>query len=295
MIQTPSGMYVDHICTGQCYELPSKEVDYESIKFSWAKMLKKEVLIHRLEPLKTDLICNCVSMPCGYPVYGCTCGQKDVVMELRYVPHVTGSSLMRNKSYNIEIYVSGKHTHECMLKIGKSLDNVIEDEVEREISHTTDSSVTVTTVTDIKKTLPFIDYSYPLFKLKKGKGYRGGNWRKFKKNHSKNIKNKSTKHHVDVRIDDPLSIPKSDSLFWDEILNKNYSLSCKCEEDRMIKLNNSAQAFYSDFRCSTCNSITGLSELIKYMYEFHCSNLDYCDYHDCYCYDQNECYCDEYF
>lgn len=302
MIQTPFGTHVDHPCTGQCYKLsPLDEATCDSdskrdvseqkskeavtvtkpIEISLAEKLKRDVFTVRLEPLQNKMMCNCVSMPCGYPVYGCSCGQKDVVIEFRYVPDSTCVPIptywcVERKEYKVityyspEIWASGHHTPECLFKMGKTIEEVCEAETTAASAVEVEAQPVVK-VTEAEKLLSFLDYpasSAPSTGLRKKKGSRDGNLRRLKKR-PKRAKSKVGNHHVDVRVHDPLPISKSDSLFWDSVLDKDYTYYCDCEEEQTIRLKSATQAFNSDFKCSTCGSRSGLADYIMQMGQEH--------------------------
>jgi hypothetical protein len=302
MLSTISGELVDHSCTGACYKFPpgwvhpddteskrdtpereSKEADVKTTRVSLAEKLKKEIPTMRLEPLQNQMMCNCIALPCGYPVYGCSCGQKDVVVEMRFVPYGTGVPINQyswnnsgslyfkckfkfKTTYHPEIWVSGHHTQECLLKMGKTVEEVYEVAAEATV---TEPVVTepVVKVTMAEKLLPFLDYSTPVTGLGKGSGNR----RRLKKrsNRSKRANNKVSNHHIDVRVSDPFPVSQSDSLFWDDVLDKDYIFYCDCGNEKTIRLKSVTQAFNSDFKCSTCGAVSGLANYIMDMYEVH--------------------------
>lgn len=299
MLSTISGELVDHPCTGACYKFPpgwvhlddteskrdtpeqeSKEADVKTTSVSFAEKLKKDIPTMKLEPLQSRLMCNCIGLPCGYPVYGCSCGQKDVVFEMRFVPYVTSvpinqyswknsGSLYFKTTYHREIWVSGHHTQECLLKMGKTVEEVYEVAAEATV---TEPVVTepVVKVTMAEKLLPFLDYSTPVTGLGKGSG--GGNRRRLKKR-PKRAKNKVSNYHIDVRVSDPFPVSQSDSLFWDNVLDKNYIFYCDCGNEKTIRLKSVTQAFNSHFKCSTCSAVSGLAKNIMDMYEVHYHDL----------------------
>lgn len=290
MLSTFSGKLVDHPCTGACYKFPpgwvhpddaeSKEADVEDVKttkatrLSLIDLLRKEVPVVRLKPLESKMMCHCIALPCGYPVYGCSCGQKDVVIEMRYVPHGTGVPINQDflntwsywnhlhsqyfkfkTTYHPEIWVSGHHTQECLFKMCKTVEEVYEAEAE---AKATAASVEETTPTSnsAPDLTPFLDYSEPRI------GPKGGGKRQCYKKPPKRGRKKSENHHVDVRVADPLPVSKSDFLFWDDVLDKSYTLFCACGEEHTIRLKSATQAFNSDFKCSTCGSVSGLANYI---------------------------------
>lgn len=295
MMTTPSGAYVNHPCSGKCYTLPAdfdkaQESKDDVVKISLAEKLRKDVFEIELKPLESRMTHNCVSLPCGYPVYGCSCGQKDVVVLLRYVPSRSEikhwwpmSPIVYKVQYFPEIWISGNHTQVCLSKVGKTLEEIYEAETLVKTEAVAAASEVVelspaknSCVIDLTE---YLDYDFPVAL----KGVRGkcGKRRPFKKS-PKRGKDKSDNHHVDVRVSDPLPISKSDYLFWDDVIGQTYNYSCGCGFEYEIRLKSAQMAFNSDFKCSICGLISDLANsiLIKY-------NRDIED-----CLWKDNCYCD---
>lgn len=162
--KTPSGINSEHLCSGACkkedpspvfshfykkevVERESKEeevVERESKvaepKTSYAKLLKEPTNV-LLEPFSTVMKHNCVELPCGYPVYGCTCDSEDKRVELSYVvaysftrysiqvPICKNSynpKYLKKSTINPEFFLYGEHTVFCRWKAGKTIEEVDE-------------------------------------------------------------------------------------------------------------------------------------------------------------------------
>lgn len=278
MLVTP----INHPCTGQCYTPPvyydkTQESRDNVVELSLAEKLRKDVFEIELKPLQSKVMHNCVSLPCGYPVYGCSCGQKDVIIQFRSIPSNSGVNLP-------EIFISGHHTQKCLSKVGKTVEEVYEEE---------------TLITSAVKLLPsksnrsadlskYFDYDLPYV----FKGVRGKSGKKsFFKKSPKRGRKKSDKHHIDVRVSDTLPVSRSDSSFWDTIIGQTYNYGCACGIEYDIRLQNSQMAFNSDFKCSNCGEISNFSSSIMIDYEIYLKNCMWDDHLYCGIY----CYCESFY
>lgn len=162
--RTPSGINSEHLCSGACKkenppsvfshiwkdEKESKEevVEHESKvaepKANYAKLLKEPTGV-LLKPFPTGMKHNCVQLPCGYPVYGCTCDSEDKRVDLSYIrkDSFTRHSIrvpiwknrknsynpkhIRKSTINPEIFLYGEHTTLCRWKAGKTIEEVDEE------------------------------------------------------------------------------------------------------------------------------------------------------------------------
>ena len=308
----PTGDYSYHPCTGKCSAFPTMKNTSESkedvaereskVIETLIEKLRAAIPIAVLKPLNSKMLHNCVSLPCGYPVYGCSC-RDDAVIEIRWIPFLVSyqkivrcdwrfpliyrSYFKTKERFYPELWVSGFHTQHCLQKMGKTVEEVYETEYEATTFVDTVAEAPPVSYSPIDLT-KYLDYEAPLtLKMKKGRrdkrvvnqSKRGKNKERGGKR-AKKGKNKVKDHHVDVRVSDPFLVSRSDALFWDDIIGKPYVHICACGAEYSIPLRSVADAFNSNFRCPECDYLNNVGRLICESYDDYYYDYDYDYYYD---------------